>query len=538
MLTLFDPQPAPSDLPDRFPSPFHTTPHPIAGRAAEQLAHDLRDWRGEPDGGGKMFGVLVVARADGKIGFLRAFSGMLGRQWQMPGFVPPLFDIAARDAFWPAGEATLAALTARLAALAAETTPHQAALAGLLAHHGTIASALREQHRANRAARHLRRAATGDDPEALRTLADESRRDATAKRRLRAVQATEALPLETTLRALDAQRIALERQRADRSRGYARQLHDTYRIQNARGHWKTLADVFAPADPPTGAGDCAAPKLLAYAYREGLRPIALTELWWGPAPLGGGRQAGRHYAACRGKCRPILAHALGGLRVEPEPNFGDGAIDADEPAVVFEDRWILAVDKPSGLLSVPGRSGALRDSALTRLRRSYPDATGPLVVHRLDLDTSGVLLVAKDPTTHAALQRLFARREVTKRYIAWLDGSVSAERGVVDLALRVDVDDRPRQIHDPLEGKTAVTEWNVIARDRGRTRVALYPRTGRTHQLRVHAAHALGIGVPIVGDRLYGRPESGERLLLHAEALTFEHPHTHTQLTIERPAPF
>jgi tRNA pseudouridine32 synthase/23S rRNA pseudouridine746 synthase len=291
-------------------------------------------------------------------------------------------------------------------------------------------------------------------------------------------------------------------------------------------------------EPPGGAGDCAAPKLLAYAFRHGLTPIALAEQWIGAPPTTGGRIDGVYYPACRGKCGPILAHMLDGIDVEPAPQYGGGLIAPDEPRPLFEDEWLVIVDKPIGLLSIPGRGGALRDCVATRMRARYPDATGPLVVHRLDLDTSGVLLVAKDLQTYKALQRLFAIREIEKRYIAILDGDVTGESGTIDLPLRVDVDDRPRQIVDPVHGKPAITDWQVLTREGGRTRVALSPKTGRAHQLRVHAA--VGLGAPIVGDRLYGRPDGGEmgRLLLHAEAIAFVHPHTGRQVSATRKAPF
>jgi tRNA pseudouridine32 synthase/23S rRNA pseudouridine746 synthase len=222
--------------------------------------------------------------------------------------------------------------------------------------------------------------------------------------------------------------------------------------------------------------------------------------------------------------------------VDPAPVFGGGSIAGDEPRCVFEDDWLVVVDKPAGLLSVPGRGGQLRDSVLTRLRERHPGATGPLVVHRLDLDASGLMLIAKDSWTYAALQGQFCRREIEKRYVAWLDGTVARDDGTISLALRVDLDDRPRQIHDAVRGKDAVTEWRVIARLGGRTRVALFPRSGRTHQLRVHAAHPMGLAAPIVGDRLYGRRD--ERLMLHAEALTFSHPRTGRRMEIQQPAPF
>jgi tRNA pseudouridine32 synthase/23S rRNA pseudouridine746 synthase len=222
---------------------------------------------------------------------------------------------------------------------------------------------------------------------------------------------------------------------------------------------------------------------------------------------------------------------LRGLAADPVPVFGAEPVPADEPRMIFEDRWLVVVAKPAGLLSVPGRGDELQDSALARLRARYPDATGPVLVHRLDLDVSGLLLAAKDADTYAALQRLFARQEIEKRYVAWLDGDVIGDGGVVELPLRVDLDDRPRQIVDPTNGKPAITEWRVLDRVGSRTRVTLFPRTGRAHQLRVHASHPRGIGAPIVGDRLYGRP--GERLLLHAAQLTFTHPHTRALVTFE-----
>lgn len=332
----------------------------------------------------------------------------------------------------------------------------------------------------------------------------------------------------------------LDETRTERSRTLMRQIQDSYHFANARGEMKCLRAIFEPAMPPAGAGDCAAPKLLAHAYRLGLRPLALAELWWGAASPTGDRRAGVFYAACRGKCLPILTHMLDGLPVDAPPLFGAAAIDAAEPLTVYEDEHLLVVNKPSGLLSVPGRSAALQDCVVSRLRERYPQATGPLVVHRLDLDTSGLLLVAKNQTVASALQRLFSLREVEKHYVAWLDGDVAADHGHITLPLRVDIDDRPRNIHDPVFGKPAHTEWRVLAREPGRTRVQLTPHTGRSHQLRVHSAHPQGLDAPIVGDRLYGRtaPHDDERLLLHAQRIGFVHPVTGVMVDVEQPAPF
>ncbi|HLL21036.1 MAG TPA: RluA family pseudouridine synthase, partial [Kofleriaceae bacterium] len=400
-------------------------------------------------------------------------------------------------------------------------------LVSLDARHAAELDELRARHRASREARkRARDAAAGD----VAALDQESRRDGAEKRRVLERHARERAPIAMAANALDMRRRALEARRAERSRFYLHALFDTYVLANARGETTTLRALFAPHEPPGGAGDCAAPKLLGEAYRRGLAPVAIAELWWGPPPATGGRLHGTYYPACRGKCGPILGHMVLGLDVEPAPVY-ERAIDPHKPDVLWEDRWIAIVDKPAGMLSVPGKSQ--RDSILARLSARYGEAH---VVHRLDLDVSGVMIVAKDRATHAALQRLFECREVEKRYIAWLDGTVSSDGGDVDLALRGDLEDRPRQIYDPVGGKPARTRWRVLLRTPHRTRVALYPQTGRAHQLRVHAAHPLGIGVPIVGDPLYGH--AGEPLQLHAEAISFVHPHTRERVTTERSAPF
>lgn len=332
----------------------------------------------------------------------------------------------------------------------------------------------------------------------------------------------------------------LDAERTARSRVLMRQIQESYAFTNARGERRSLRALFAPAEPPAGAGDCAAPKLLAHAYARGLTPLALAEFWWGaPAPTGD-RRAGVFYAACRGKCLPILSYTLGGLPHDEPPLFGAAAIDPAEPRVLYDDAYLFVVHKPSGLLTVPGRSAALQDCVMTRLKARYPDVPGQIVVHRLDMDTSGLLLAAKDQTTASSLQRLFSLRQIDKHYVAWVDGDVRGDHGHIALPLRPDLDDRPRNIVDPVHGKPAHTEWHVLAREAGRTRVHFTPHTGRSHQLRVHAAHPEGLDAPIVGDRLYGRTDSDDdtRLQLHAERLAFVHPVTGAPVVVESPAPF
>jgi tRNA pseudouridine32 synthase/23S rRNA pseudouridine746 synthase len=489
---------------------------------------------------GKMFGVLVVADGAGRVGYLAAFSGMLAGRWLVDGFVGPLFDLAAREATWPAVESELEAYDVRLLALAGQQEEVRAELAALEEAQADLRRERAAKDADRRTQRRLRREllartlAEGEQAAALEALAQESRNDTVAERWLKTTQREQREPVAGRGRALEEQRVALERERAARSCVLLEELFAGYQIPSAGGRTQPLRALFAPAAPPGGSGDCAAPKLFGHALREGLRPLALAEFWWGPPPAAGGRHDGLYYPACRGKCGPVLAHMLDGLAVDPAPLFGAGA-GALEPRVVFEDDWLVVVDKPVGLLSVPGRSGLLRDSVLARLQDRF-SATGALVVHRLDLDTSGLMVVARDGATHHALQRQFSRREIDKRYVALLEGDIAGERGTIELALRVDLDDRPRQIHDPVHGKAAVTDWSILSRGGARTRVALHPRTGRTHQLRVHAAHPRGLGAPIVGDRLYGL--AGERLMLHAEALAFTHPHTGQRVELVCPAPF
>jgi len=529
-------------IPERLPSPFALEPHPLARRAAELLQATLSArFPGLFDGpgSGKMFGVLVARDADGAVGYLSSFAGMLADAWHVDGFAPPVFDDAERDRVWLSGQAELAELDLEIARIESseQTRLTRDELARLLDEQATELVALAARHRDRREARHReRQQVAAENGDALHALAQQSRADKAERKRLLADQVARRAPLEHAVESVDAQLVQLRHRRSLRSRELLPRIQDTYRIASYADSYAQLRTLFAPAEPPGGAGDCAGPKLFAEAYRRRLQPLAIAEFWWGPPPETGGRRSGGFYPACRGKCGPILEHMLAGLDAEPPPTFASGDVSDDSPRTLYEDSWIAIVSKPAGLLSVPGRGARLRDSVQSRLRIRYPDAGGPLLAHRLDLDTSGLLVIGKDESVYKELQRMFWLRQLEKRYIAWLDGELGPERGTVSLALRGDMDDRPRQIHDPVHGKSAETHWRVLERRGGRTRVALYPLTGRTHQLRVHAAHPRGLGAPIVGDRLYG--SASARLLLHAEALSFAHPRTRARVEVEDPAPF
>ena len=330
---------------------------------------------------------------------------------------------------------------------------------------------------------------------------------------------------------------ALKEERKQRSIALQQWIFEQFRLRNARGEEQDIYSIFtqtAHRNPPAGTGECAAPKLLQYAYLNNLQPLAMAEFWWGDSPKGEIRRHGHYYPACRHKCEPILSFMLQGLEVEPNPLLTSNT-DATQLETVYEDDYLLVVNKPAGMLSVPGKTG--QASVLTLLQERYPDATGPILVHRLDMATSGLLLAAKDKDTHALLQKQFEGRTVKKRYIALLEGIPQAEpKGFIRLPLRPDFDNRPLQMVCYEYGKPAVTRYEIMDTENDRTRMAFYPETGRTHQLRVHAAHPEGLNCPIVGDPLYGQP--ADRLYLHAERLEFRHPVTGQRLQIQKEAPF
>lgn len=361
-------------------------------------------------------------------------------------------------------------------------------------------------------------------------LAEESRADDRERRAQQARFRDERDAALATLKPLERHLAALDRLRRLASLIAIRRIWDSYVLRNFAGEAAPLRSFFE-IDPPSGAADCAAPKLLMHALQIGLKPLALAEFWWGAPPPAGARVEGMYFPACREKCAPILPFMLRGLDAAPRVTWKPVSHDTGALPVVFTHERFIAVHKPAGMLSVPAKDEAITDSMLARVRAVHPDA---MAVHRLDLDTSGLLLFALDGDTYRALQRRFEAREVHKRYVALLDGDVHGDEGTISLPLRVDLDQRPRQLVDFEHGKEAVTHWKVLARAPGRTRVAFFPRTGRTHQLRVHAAHRDGLGVPILGDRLYGQP--AERLFLHAESLRFSLDGHDFELTC--PAPF
>ena len=541
--------------PPRFTYPFYYRPHPLALAAAADLQDHLltqQDWMydfglasEQPTGGrGKMFGVLVVKDSDGALCYLAAYSGKLADSNHLPGFVPPVFDLLDPDGFYKAGEIKVHKLTLQIEALRESASFRQAEAdySAAVARMEDEVIEERKKVKAGKARRKAQRtaAATSLDTSAVEALEE----------RLRAESIRESYGLKDLLRAmsnfvyqkkkiLDEYNITLEKlmdQRATMSASLQDQIFAQYTFLDARGAERSVGSIFRDTvfgTPPAGAGECAAPKLLQFAYRHGLQPLALAEFWWGESPGSAIRKHGHFYPACRGKCEPILGHMLNGLPTDPNPLL-DNPGAATTIDVVYEDDAILVIDKPADLLSVPGKR--IADSVQRRIRARYPEATGPLIVHRLDMSTSGLLLLAKTKEAHKLLQWQFFKRSVSKRYIAVVEGRVIGDGGTIDLPLRGDLEDRPRQMVCRTHGKSARSHWEVIARTDQTTTVHFWPVTGRTHQLRIHAAHPEGLNAPIVGDDLYGQP--GDRLYLHAELLTFTHPVTRQTLTFTASAPF
>jgi tRNA pseudouridine32 synthase/23S rRNA pseudouridine746 synthase len=316
---------------------------------------------------------------------------------------------------------------------------------------------------------------------------------------------------------------SLKARRRDLSRGLMSHIHDHYTLGNFAGERRPLKAFFAGGGVPTGAADCCAPKLLDFAAKNSLQPLSLAEFYWGGENRSQTRQHGRFYPPCREKCQPILGFMLHG---------------AEHLEVVYADASIVVVNKPAGLLSIPGKGPDKQDCVVGRVRARFPEATGPLAAHRLDMATSGLMVLGLTPETHRALSIQFQNRSTSKTYIAVLEGEPVEEHGVVELPFRVDLDNRPYQILDPIHGKMGKTLWRKLAKEGERCRVEFTPITGRTHQLRVHSAHSAGLGRPIVGDPLYGNPDLAERLLLHASQLNFTHPVTDRPLAFHSPAPF
>ena len=602
--------------PRQFTYPFCYELHPLCIAAAKEVQRYIEEsgvWA-EEKGPGKMFGVLCVrvrVSEKGKeksekgkvksekgkeksenyeegekeqIGFLAAYSGLLAGRNDWDYFVPPVFDAQQPDGYFKTEERAISAINKEIEAILKsdtyitqrslyESTKQTVDLA-LQQMRCRVAEAKQKRDTRRREAEHDGRPLTVEEQA---EMVHESQHLKAEQRRLKQQCSTMLEELHRPVVEHEERVATLRRQRREKSDALQQWLFRQYRMLNANGEERDLIDIFSEtinAMPPAGSGDCCAPKLLQYAYANGLEPVCMAEFWWGDSPKQEIRHHLHYYPACRSKCLPILTHMLCGLDVEPNPLAKPKTKDV--PSIVYEDDTIIVVDKPAGMLSVPGKAVAADDAASCELDDATRDGDNmpiynnveeyvrhylaknsqlPKAVHRLDMDTSGLLVLALNDEAYVELQRQFASREVSKRYEAVLDGkpsvlcgapgskwltiSANGREGRISLPIIADIMDRPRQRVDFDNGKTAVTDYRIErVLPNGHTLVSLYPLTGRTHQLRVHCAHNYGLGCPILGDPLYGHGCHTSRMYLHAAMVELRHPVTGEKMMFQTKSGF
>ena len=543
-------------------NPLDYEPHPLCIQACREVQEMLarrEDWQ-EEIARGKMFGVLIVENvktdADNpKWGYLAAYSGQIGGRSDWEDFVPAVFDYLQPDGYFKTHEAEISRINQSISHLEKDERMKEARtlIRRLQEERKRTIAAYQEKMKEAKAKRDSRREAGNLSEAEEAEMIRESQFMKAELRRLKK-SLSEKTALETEFEDYQENILRLKQLRKQLSDALQQWLFSQFRMLNQEGESKDLLEIFRDEAlkeysqaaiatsriaalkmvPPAGSGECCEPKLLQYAYQHGYKPLQMAMFWWGESPKEEIRHHLQFYPACNGKCKPILHWMLPASTFEPE------AINLsiyNKVETLYEDREIAVIHKPEGLLSVPGKDAA-QPSVYALMRRKYPEATGPLIVHRLDMATSGVLLIAKTEFAYHRLQQAFLNHQIQKKYVAIISGRDIPEKGIISLPLLPDYLNRPCQIVNHEQGKEAITEYEILERiDGSHLRIALYPKTGRTHQLRVHCAHQEGLNAPILGDPLYGN-EKAARLHLHAEEITFEHPLTGKKITIKRKADF
>ena len=543
-------------------NPLDYEPHPLCIQACREVQEMLarrEDWQ-EEIARGKMFGVLIVenVKTDTDIpkwGYLAAYSGQIGGRSDWEDFVPAVFDYLQPDGYFKTHEAEISRINQSISHLEKDERMKEARtlIRQLQEERKRTIAAYQEKMKEAKAKRDSRRVAGNLSEAEEAEMIRESQFMKAELRRLKK-SLSEKTALETEFEDYQENILRLKQLRKQLSDALQQWLFSQFRMLNQEGESKDLLEIFRDEAlkeypqaaiatsriaalkmvPPAGSGECCEPKLLQYAYQHGYKPLQMAMFWWGESPKEEIRHHLQFYPACNGKCKPILHWMLPASTFEPE------AINLsiyDKVETLYEDREIAVIHKPEGLLSVPGKDAA-QPSVYALMRRKYPEATGPLIVHRLDMATSGVLLIAKTEFAYHRLQQAFLNHQIQKKYVAIISGKEIPEKGIIYLPLLPDYLNRPRQMVNHEQGKEAITEYEILERiDGSHLRIALYPKTGRTHQLRVHCAHQEGLNAPILGDPLYGN-EKAARLHLHAEEITFEHPLTGKKITIKRKADF
>lgn len=530
------------EIPSKFTFPFYYTPHILSELAAKEVQKHIQNQTnlnhnfGLDDNKegleiGKMFGVLVVQTPNDEIGYLAAFSGKLAGTNDHDFFVPPVFDMLTKNSYFLAEEEKINQINKSI-----ENLEQNKDYIELIHKYEDLKTSVfnqiqdkKEELKKNKINRdNIRKKLDIQEIENKKEIINELSNQS-IKEKIELKQMTFSLnqqinKLSSDIKEFTEQINLLKEKRKILSNELQKYLFDQYKFHDKDLKTKSLLSIFKDTifeTPPAGAGECAAPKLLHYAFSNHLKPIAMAEFWWGKSPKSEMKIHKQYYPACKGKCEPILAHMLNGIELEENPML-TYENEIDEIPIIYEDDFLFLVNKPAEFLSVPGKS--ILDSVYTRMKQKFPKATGPLIVHRLDMSTSGIMVLAKDLETYKNLQQQFIQRKVKKQYLAILEGLTNLNSGKIELPLRLDIEDRPKQIVCFEYGKHALTFWEKIEENDQFTKVRFYPETGRTHQLRVHAANSQGLGLPIKGDDLYGK--KANRLHLHAEKITFKHPIT------------
>ena len=552
-------------------------PHPLCIQACREVQEMLarrEDWQ-EEIARGKMFGVLIVENVKTdtdvpKWGYLAAYSGQIGGRSDWEDFVPTVFDYLQPDGYFKTHEAEISHINQSISHLEKDERMKEARtlIRQLQEERKRTIAAYQEKMKEAKAKRDSRREAGNLSAAEEAEMIRESQFMKAELRRLKK-SLSEKTALETEFEDYQENILRLKQLRKQLSDALQQWLFSQFRMLNQEGESKDLLEIFRDEAlkeypqaaiatsriaalkmvPPAGSGECCEPKLLQYAYQHGYKPLQMAMFWWGESPKEEIRHHLQFYPACNGKCKPIL-HWMLPPSVFESPASAENGIDGqkgpfpkqvemlyEQVETLYEDCELTVIHKPAGLLSVPGKDAA-QPSVYALMRRKYPEATGPLIVHRLDMATSGVLLIAKTEFAYHRLQKAFLNHQIQKKYVAIISGKDISEKGIISLPLLPDYLNRPRQIVNHEQGKEAITEYEILERiDGSHLRIALYPKTGRTHQLRVHCAHQEGLNAPILGDPLYGN-EKAARLHLHAEEITFEHPLTGKKITIKRKADF
>lgn len=538
--------------PIKFTFPFFYEPHELSILASNELQEYLlhqTDFEhnfgidNEENAVGKMFGVLVVENKKNEVGYLAAFSGKIANSNLHDYFVPPVFDMLDPNGYFLEEQYKLNDINEEVKILTNNTNYiklitdlalfEEQSAQDILFQKGEVKRLKNERKQLRKENKQI---LTDDEYQIFEAdLVKQSLRDKHEFNVFVNAIENQIKFYKEEIHKHEIKINELKELRKNKSNALQNRLFESYSFLNILGDQKNLLDIFSENDeqPPAAAGECCAPKLLHYAFLNDLKPLAMAEFWWGASPKSEIKKHLNYYPACWGKCKPILGHMLKGMEVDENPFLVNNALDKDLE-VVYDDQFMVVVNKPADFLSVPGIH--VKDSVYERIKMKYIDATGPLIVHRLDMPTSGLLVLAKSKEAHKILQAQFIKRTVIKKYIALLDGVLETNEGEINLPIRVDLDDRPRQLVCYKYGKTAKTKYEVIEVKDNRTKVYFYPITGRTHQLRVHASHHLGLNTPIVGDDLYGKTD--RRLHLHAAYLELNHPVTNERMVFEAETDF